>query len=139
MQTATVFLIDDDQAALDSTRWLLEAGGYNVETYGSAAEYLDAHDPHRPGCVVLDLLMPQMDGLELQERLVSDGQHIPIIFVSAHGDVPKCIEAMKAGAVDFLEKPIDGELLIELVRSALEQDYQRRQRLVEAEPGYRFK
>jgi FixJ family two-component response regulator len=117
----TVFLVDDDQAALDSTRWLLECAGHDVETYASAVEYLDAHDPRRPGCVVLDFRMPKMDGLELQRRLVSAGEQIPIIFVSAHGDIPTCVEAMKAGAFDFLEKPVDGELLLELVQGALEQ------------------
>jgi FixJ family two-component response regulator len=116
----TVFLVDDDQAALASTRWLLESAGYDVETYTSAAEYLDAHDSRKPGCVVLDFRMPKMDGLELQRRLVSAGEHIPIIFVSGYGDIPTCVEAMKAGAVDFLEKPVDGDLLLELVRGALE-------------------
>jgi len=121
----TVFLIDDDQATLKSTRWLLKSAGYDVETYASAVEYLDAHDPRRPGCVVLDFLMPKMNGLELQRRLVSAGEPIPIIFVSAHGDVSTCVEAMKAGAVDFLEKPVEGELLLDLVRDALKEDSKR--------------
>lgn len=123
---ATVFLVDDDEASLRSTRWLLESEGFAVETYASATEYLDAYDPQKPGCLVLDIRMPEMDGLELQERLVSAGEHIPIIFVTAYADVPTCVRAMRAGAVDFLEKPVDGQLLLKRIRCALEADSHRR-------------
>lgn len=128
MQTKdTVFLVDDDEAALDSIGYLLESGGYDVEAYTSATEYLDALDPQKNGILVLDFRMPEMTGLELQEKLASLGARIPIIFVSAHGDIPTSVRAMKGGACDFLEKPVDGELLMELVRRALEKDAKRRQ------------
>ena len=127
MQTdPTVFLVDDDAAALDSLRWLLETAGLDVETYNSAVEYLDAHDPQKPGCLVLDVCMPVMDGLDLQEKLVSIGERIPIIFVTGHGDVPSSVQAMQAGAIDFVEKPIDGPSLLKLIEKALEKDSQRR-------------
>ncbi|MBL7042837.1 MAG: response regulator transcription factor [Pirellulaceae bacterium] len=124
---ATIFLVDDDTAALDSLSWLLESAGFDVETYNSAVEYLNAHDPQKPGCLVLDVCMPGMDGLELQEKLVAIGQRIPIVFVSGHGDVPMSVQAMKAGATDFLEKPIDGQLLLRVVRRALAKDLKRRE------------
>ncbi|MBC8869071.1 MAG: response regulator transcription factor [Planctomycetes bacterium] len=124
---ATIFLVDDDTAALDSLSWLLESAGFDVETYNSAVEYLNAHDPQKPGCLVLDVCMPGMDGLELQEKLVAIGQRIPIVFVSGHGDVPMSVQAMKAGATDFLEKPVDGQLLLRVVRRALAKDLKRRE------------
>ncbi len=127
MQTdATVFLVDDDAAARHSLSWLLESAGYDVEVYRSALEYLDAHDPQKPGCLVLDVRMPGMTGLDLQEKLVAVGECIPIIFVTGHGDVPACVRAMKAGAFDFVEKPVDGELLLELVRCAVDEESQSR-------------
>jgi len=125
---ATVFLVDDDSEALDSMRWLLESTGFDVEAYGSAAEYLDAHDPLKPGCLVVEIGMSEMSGLELQEKLVAAGDCIPIIFVSTRGDVPSAVRAMKAGAVDFLEKPVDGQLLLRVVRQALERDSECRRR-----------
>jgi len=123
---ATVVVVDDDPGALDSTRWLLESEGLPVETYASGADFLRAYDPERPGCLLLDLKMPEMDGLELQRRLAAGGAHPPIIFVSGQGDVPKCKAAMKAGAVDFLEKPADDVQILTVVRTALEIDRQRR-------------
>jgi len=123
----TVFLVDDDTAVLDSIGYLLESAGYDVEAYASATEYLDGLDPQKNGILVLDFRMPEMTGLELQEKLASLGARIPIIFVSAHGDIPTSVRAMKGGAYDFLEKPVDGELLMELVRRALEKDAKRRQ------------
>jgi len=104
-----------------------ESGGFDVETYNSAIEYLNSHDPQKPGCLVLNVCMPGMDGLELQEKLVAIGQRIPIVFVSAHGDVPMSVQAMKAGATDFLEKPVDGQLLLRVVRRALAKDLLRRE------------
>jgi len=123
----TVFLVDDDAAALDSLSWLMESAGHHAETYNSAVRFLNAYDPARPGCLVLDLCMPEMTGLELQERLVREGRRIPIIFVTAHGDVPATVRALKAGAFDFVEKPVDGDRLLDLVQRALDRDRQRRQ------------
>lgn len=122
----TVFVVDDDSGALKSMQWLLESDGLPAETFSSAAEFLERYDPSRPGCLLFDLQMPEIDGLELQQRIESLGSHSPIIFVSAHGDVRRCAEAMKAGAVDFLEKPTDDEELLQLVRQAIERDRQRR-------------
>jgi len=125
-EKATVFVVDDDPGALRSTRWLLESEGLPVETYSSAREFLAAYDPDRPGCLILDLKMPEMHGLELQEKLPSRGAHLPIIFISGHGDVPNCAEAMKGGAIDFLEKPVDDKRILTLVRQAVERDHKRR-------------
>jgi len=127
----TIFLVDDDETALDSIGYLLESAGYDVEAYASASEYLDAHDPEKTGCLVLDFRMPEMTGLELQEKLATLGARIPIIFVSAHGDVPTSVRAMKSGAFDFLEKPVDGELLLDLVGRALQKDSQLRQQCLD--------
>ena len=136
---ATVFLVDDDPAALDSLAWLMKAAGLNVETYTSAVDYLDAHDPQKPGCLVLDICMPEMSGLELQEKLVAIGESIPIIFASAHADVPSSVRAMKAHAIDFLEKPVEGEVLLDAVRRALEKDSRTRSQEPErAEIGRRL-
>ena len=123
---ATVFVVDDDAGALRSMRWLLESDGLSVKTYSSAREFLAAYDRGCSGCLVLDLRMPEMGGLELQQELASRGAHPPIIFLSGHGDVPKCAVAMKAGAVDFLEKPADAEALLELVHQNIEKDRKRR-------------
>lgn len=136
---STVFLVDDDPAALDSLAWLVKSAGLNVEAYSSAVDYLEAHDPQKPGCLVLDVCMPDMTGLELQEKLLAIGESIPIIFVTAHGDVPSSVRAMKAHAIDFLEKPVDGELLLQAVRLALEEDSRsRRQQPEKAEIGRRI-
>jgi FixJ family two-component response regulator len=127
---ATVFVVDDDPEALRSMRWLLESDGLAVETYASGEAFLRAYDARRPGCVLLDLRMPEMDGIEMQRRLSSQEGHAPIVFISGRGDVAKCAEAMKNGAVDFLEKPVDDARLLAVVRQALEAD--RRRRSVEA-------
>jgi FixJ family two-component response regulator len=129
--TPTVYLVDDDSGARNSMRFLLESDGFSVEPFGSAREFLEAYDPARPGCLVLDVRMPEMDGLELQKRLQFQGQHLPVIFVTGHGDVPICARAMKAGAVDFLEKPVDDEMLLGLVRKSLTEGLRRHQRTVE--------
>jgi len=129
----TVFVVDDDKKALASMRWLLESDGLAVETYSTANEFLASYSLHRPGCLVLDLRMPDMHGLKLQEELVFRGAHPPIIFVSGYADVPQCAEAMKAGAMDFLKKPVDDEKILSLVHQGLDED--RRRRLAEASNG----
>jgi len=122
----TVFLVDDDPAALDSLCWLLKAHGLKFRGYSSATEFLNAYDPDEPCCLVLDMRMPGMDGLDLQEKVVSLGDRIPIIFVTGRGDVTSSVRALKAGAIDFLEKPVDHETLLMAIRGALEKDHQRR-------------
>jgi FixJ family two-component response regulator len=123
---ATVFVVDDDPGVLKSMRWLLEAFGFEVKTYESAEGILDDYDPERPGCLILDLCMPGMNGLQLQEKLVEDGVGLPIVFVTGHADVPASVRAMKQGAIDFLEKPVSDEELSGLVREAVEKDLERR-------------
>ena len=130
---ATVFLVDDDPAALDSLRFLLESNGIAVETFTSPRDFLNSHDSDRPGCLVLDLCMPEMDGLALQERLLSRETRIPILFVTGHGDVPHCAQALKAGALDFLEKPVRSDVILDRVRYALETD-QRNRRIKATHP-----
>lgn len=121
----TVFVVDDDPGALRSMRWLLESAGLEVETHRNANDFLDQYDDERPGCLVLDVCMPGMDGLTLQETLLTRGVCLPIIYVTGFGDVPTSVRAMKLGAVDFLEKPVNDEELVSLVRGAIEQDVQR--------------
>jgi len=121
----TVFLVDDDPGARDSMRYLLESDGLAVRAFSSAREFLDAYDPGRPGCLVLDVRMPELDGLELQQKLGARGDHLPIIFVTGYGNVPTCARAMKAGAIDFLEKPVDHDTLLSLVYKGLDQDVAR--------------
>ena len=121
----TVFLIDSNPVALRAMRRLLESDGLKVETYWTAAEFLDKYDPDRSGCLVLDVHLPGMGGLDLQERLVGGGRCLPIIFVTDGGDVPACVRAMKLGALDFLEKPVNDQEFVNLVRKAIDQDTQR--------------
>lgn len=123
----TVFVVDDDRAMRKSLRWLLESVELKVETFESAREFLEKYETHRPGCVVLDVRMPGMSGLELQDYLRSQGIHIPIIIITAYGDVPMAVRAMKAGAMDFIEKPVCDQVLLEHIHEALEVDQKRRQ------------
>jgi two-component system response regulator FixJ len=125
-QRATVYVVDDDAAMRDSLCWLLSSVSLRAKAYASADEFLADWDPNAPGCLLLDLRMPGLNGLELQERLVRDGHHIPIIFLSGHGDVPTAVRAMQAGAVEFLTKPFSERFLLERVQAALEQDAQQR-------------
>ena len=122
----TVFLVDDDAAVLKSVRWLLESVHLRVETFRSAHELLEAYDPEVPGCLVLDMRMPGMSGLELQEELLRRGCRHPMIFVTAHGDVPTCSRAYQSGAYDFLEKPVNDQALVDLVNRAVAEDARRR-------------
>ena len=117
-----VFIIDDDEAVRLSTEMLIRSMGLRAETFASAAEFLDDFDPQQPGCLILDIRMPGMSGLELQEHLVEQKVSVPIIFVTGHGEVPMAVKAMKAGAVDFMQKPFRDQELIDRVHSALEDD-----------------
>ncbi|MEX1152426.1 response regulator FixJ [Parvibaculum sp.] len=116
----TVFVVDDDDAVRESLRALLEAAAFHVDDFGSAAAFLDAYKPSRPGCLVADIRMPDMDGLGLQEELVRRRIELPVVVITGHGDVPLAVRAMKAGAVDFIEKPFDDQLLLDSVERALE-------------------
>lgn len=117
--SATVFLVDDDAAVRDSVGILLETAGLVAESYDSAESFLAAVGPDRTGCIVLDMQMAGMGGLDLQTELARRGIRLPIIFLTAHGDIPATVRAMKAGAVDFLTKPVDGALLLDRVQAGL--------------------
>ncbi len=114
---AVVHIVDDDESLRRALQRLLRAGGYTALTYGSAAAILEAA-PRLSGCILLDLRMPDMDALEVQARLSKLGIRLPVIVVTGHGDVPTAVRAMKAGAHDFLEKPIDEEMLLVAVQAA---------------------
>lgn len=117
-----VYVIDDDDAIRDSLAFLLEGGGIEVETYACAADFLANYRRAPPCCLVLDIRMPGMSGMELQDRLLAQGERIPIIFITAHGDVPMAVQAVKKGAVDFIEKPFNDQQLIDLIGRALQHE-----------------
>ena len=116
----TVHVVDDDPAVLSSIQWWLESLDYQVRTYPTAEEFLERHVTSTPSCLVADVRMPDMDGLELQQRLADSGACIPVIFLSGHGTIPVAVEAMSRGAVDFLEKPYEKEVLKQRIEKALE-------------------
>jgi two-component system, LuxR family, response regulator FixJ len=122
----TVFIVDDDQGVRDAVTLLMESIGLIAEGYVSAQGYLEAFDPRRPGCLVLDVRMRGMSGLELQERLAAEPLHPPIVMVTGHGDVPMAVRAVQAGAVDFIEKPFKDQVLLDAVHRALQRDAQAR-------------
>jgi FixJ family two-component response regulator len=129
-QTApTVFVVDDDEGVRDSVRFLLKSVGLATRTLGSAAEFLDSYDVSQPGCLVLDVRMPSMSGLELQQQLNVRGAMIPVIFITGHGDIPMAVEAMQHGAFDFLQKPFRDQDLIDRLQKALAQDAENRLKL----------
>jgi RNA polymerase sigma factor (sigma-70 family) len=122
----TVFVVDDDDSVRSSIARLLQASGFQVRAFPSASEYLADSDPDCPGCLVLDLRMPEIDGLELQDRLAESDGIRPILFLTGDGGVPESVAAMKAGAADFLEKPADPDRLVAAVRGAIAVDAERR-------------
>jgi two-component system, LuxR family, response regulator FixJ len=115
-----VHVIDDDEAMRESLSFLLDSAGIEARTYASAVEFLRVADDVAPGCIITDIRMPEMSGLELVKRLKERGTPHPVIVITGHGDVPLAVEAMKAGVVDFLEKPFDDDALLRAVRSALD-------------------
>jgi len=123
----TVFLVDDERSVLASLRALVKAVFPRVECFRSARGFLDAYTPDRPGCLVADVLMPGMDGLQLQQYLLQQGIQLPIVFLTGHADVKMAVQAMQAGAVDFLQKPCPEQRLWESIRRALAQDERDRQ------------
>lgn len=123
----TVFVVDDDRAVRESLALLVQSVGLEVETFASAGEFLDAYRPDRRGCLITDIRMPGMSGLELQERLTEDGYHIPVIVLTGFGDVPAAVRALKGGAVDFVEKPFNPQALLDLVQQALVRDTELRE------------
>jgi two-component system, LuxR family, response regulator FixJ len=131
-QKPTVFIVDDDAAVRDALKFLMRSVGHTVETFGSALDFLNAYSDDRPGCLVLDIRMPGLSGLELQDKLVEQRAIVPIIFITGHGDVPMAVEAMQAGAMDFIQKPFRDQDLLDRINQALERDAANRQALREA-------
>jgi two-component system response regulator FixJ len=121
-RSPVVFIVDDDEAVRSSLRLLLKSVGLVPSALASAREFLDKYDPAQPGCLVLDVRMPEMSGLELQEQLNLKGAVLPVIFITGHGDVPMAVEAMQAGACDFLQKPFRDQDLIDRIQRALDKD-----------------
>jgi FixJ family two-component response regulator len=119
MPDRTVFVVDDDAAVRQGLRFMLRAAGYSVEAFASARAFLEGYDPRQGGCLLLDVRMPKMTGPELQQHLNLRGWRIPVIFITGHGSVPLAIAAMKAGAFDFIEKPLREGALLESIERAL--------------------
>jgi FixJ family two-component response regulator len=125
-EDVVIFVVDDDVSVRQGLSFLLGSAGYEVETFVSAGEFLARAALDRTGCIILDLNMRGMTGLELQEHLSGCDHHLPIIFITGHGDIPKSVQAIKKGAVDFLTKPFDDEQLLSLVGSAVEHHRQQK-------------
>ena len=127
----TVYVVEDDEAVRDSLELLLKSDGKPVKTYDNANAFLKDYSETMAGCIVLDIRMPGMDGMELQKKLNEKHSILPIIFVTGHGDVPMAVDAMKEGAVDFIQKPYREEALLQKIEAALEQDKEQRKTLGE--------
>jgi FixJ family two-component response regulator len=130
-QAPTVFVVDDDEGVRNSLRFLLKSVGLPARALASAGEFLESYQPSQPGCLVLDVRMPGMSGLELQQQLNLRGAVIPVIFITGHGDIPMAVEAMQQGAFDFLQKPFRDQDLIDRIQRALERDGRNRAALDE--------
>ncbi|MBC8158951.1 MAG: response regulator transcription factor [Alphaproteobacteria bacterium] len=115
-------MVDDDPAVRDSLRWLLTSVDLDVAAFASAQEFIDAYDPDQQGCILVDVRMPGMSGLELQEELSTRGTNLPVIIITGHSDVQMAVRAMKAGAFDFIEKPFNDQALLDLVQKAIEEN-----------------
>ncbi len=124
ISNVTVFIIDDDADFRESVQWLLESTSYTIESYASAQEFLDDYD-QCPGCMLLDVRMPEISGLALQQIMQERDIRLPVIVLTGHGDVPMAVTAMKNGALDFLEKPFDDDVLLKLVDRAMQEAEQR--------------
>jgi FixJ family two-component response regulator len=122
-----VFVIDDDASVRDAVADLLRSVGLKVESFGSTQEFLESERPDAPGCIVLDVRLPGPSGLEFQRTLGASNIHLPIIFISGHGDVPMSVRAMKSGAIEFLTKPLPEQELLDAVQTGIERDRARRQ------------
>ena len=122
-----VFIIDDDASVRDGVEDLLRSVGLGVESFGSTQEFLQDKRPDAPGCIVLDIRLPGSSGLEFQRTLIESGSHLPIIFISGHGDIPMSVRAMKSGAIEFLTKPLREQELLDAIQLAIGRDCARRQ------------
>lgn len=133
MQEPTVFIVDDDADMRDSLQWLMTTVGLRVEVFATAAEFLQEPPRRGPGCLVFDVRMPGMSGLDLYESLVARGERMPVIFITAFADVPMAIRAMKSGAVEFVEKPFNRQELLDRVQRAIHVDLARRRQIAARE------
>jgi FixJ family two-component response regulator len=127
----TVFVVDDDEAVRDALKSLISSVGLSVETFASARDFLQSRGPDAPGCLVLDVRLPGLSGLDLQRELSDANIHTPIIFITGHGDIPMSVQAMKAGAVEFLTKPFRDQELLDAIHQALERDRTAREQRAE--------
>ena len=118
--TPIVFVVDDDISVRESLQLLIQCGGWHPETFASAQEFLDRPRGLVPSCLVLDVSLPSLNGLDLQKRVAVERPDMPIIFITGYGDVPKTVQAMKAGAVEFLTKPFSDDVLLSAIRNAIE-------------------
>lgn len=118
----TVFVIDDDESIRELLTWLMKRENLRIEAFANAQDFLEAWRPNRPGCLVLDLFMPGMSGLDLQQYLNTHDVQLPVIFLSGRADVTRAVEAVKGGAIDFIEKPFDYKRIVSLVRECIERD-----------------
>jgi FixJ family two-component response regulator len=134
-----VYVVDDDSSVREAIKSLIRSVGLRVETFGTAQEFLHSARPDAPGCVVLDVRLPGLSGLDLQRELAANGINLPVIFITGHGDIPMSVRAMKAGALEFLTKPFRDQDLLDAIQQALERDRgARQQRLETAELRERF-
>lgn len=124
---ATVFIVDDDDAVRDSLRLLMKSAGFHAEVFESAEAFLGHYDPEQTGCLVLDIRMPGMSGLELQRELAIRDCPLPIIFITAHGDIPMAVDAVRNGALDFIQKPFDDKQLVDKIETALSESMQKQE------------
>lgn len=127
---ATVYVVDDDESIRTLWRWLMESNGVAVQTYASAADFIGAYCRGDPGCLVLDVRLPGMSGLELQAYLKREAIDIPIVFVTGHGDVPTAVNALKGGAVDFIQKPFGYREVLDIIERAFERDARNREKRI---------
>ena len=127
LKDAMVYVVDDDASVRKALGWMFTSVGWSVETFGSAREFLDFQREDLPGCLILDVDMPGQTGIELQEELVNRHVDLPIVFITAHGDIPMAVKTMQNGAVDFLPKPVDGQKLREVVAQAIKRHVRERQ------------
>lgn len=130
-QEPTIFVVDDEPDVRAALGMLIKSVGLTPEIYESPQAYLDAYDASRPGCLVLDMRMPGMSGLDLQAKLSDMGAHPPIIMISGHGEIPNAVQAVQSGAVDFLQKPVTDQLLLDRIQQALRLDTENREKFNE--------
>jgi len=133
----TVFLVDDDESVRKALSRLIQSAGYKVDSFSSAHKFLQCSDKDAGACLVLDVRMPGLDGMELQAQLASEGSAVPIVFITGHGDIPMSVRAIKAGAVDFLPKPFEDHSLLDAIQSAIARHQETNRTRAELDDIYR--